>query len=146
MKRRTFVKNCFYTVGALTFFSSFCIANENNLYPKRVKFGKEPCKRCGMPITAKNFVVQVINPSDNKRYNFDDIGCAISWFDEQKISWKDKAVIFVADVNTSEWLHANEAYFTFGANTPMHYGYAAFKTEQKGVENFNFTQVVNNIL
>ena len=56
---------------------------------------------------------------------FDDIGCALLWFDEEKITWKDQAKVWITDVDTGTWIDARNAYYDAGNVTPMAYGFAA---------------------
>lgn len=74
--------------------------SEVNTKPKEVKFDREVCERCKMIISDRNYAVQVVNPQDGKSYYHDDIGCAILWFEESEISWKNEAIIYVADANS----------------------------------------------
>ena len=56
---------------------------------------------------------------------FDDIGCALLWFDEEKITWKDKAKVWITDTKTGKWIDAREAFYDVGNVTPMAYGFSA---------------------
>lgn len=114
--------------------------------PKDIKFDREVCERCKMIISDRNYAVQVINKNDGKRYYFDDIGCSILWFQENGLTWENDAIIYVTDAKNGEWLDAKKAYWTFGAVTPMNFGFSAFKDKQDGVENFDFSYVREKIL
>jgi copper chaperone NosL len=84
------------------------------------------CEECLMALSDHHYSAQAIHP-DGKAYYFDDIGCAILWLRRQ--AWKDKARTWVNDVNTTEWIEADKAYWTYGdPKTPMGYGFAASKT------------------
>ena len=80
----------------------------------------------------------------DRSYYHDDIGCAILWFEESEISWKNEAIIYVADVNSGKWIDAKKAFWTFGATTPMDFGFSAYESKQDG-ENFEFTHVVQKV-
>ncbi len=56
------------------------------------------------------------------------------WFEEDKIDWADKAVIWVTDINSGKWINAREAAWSTISVTPMAFGYAAHKagTEPEG--------------
>lgn len=84
--------------------------SEVNTKPKEVKFDREVCERCKMIISDRNYAVQVVNPQDGKSYYHDDIGCAILWFEESEISWKNEAIIYVADANSGKWIDAKKAF------------------------------------
>ena len=118
--------------------------SEVNTKPKEVKFDREVCERCKMIISDRNYAVQVVNPQDGKSYYHDDIGCAILWFEESEISWKNEAIIYVADANSGKWIDAKKAFWTFGATTPMDFGFSAYESKQDG-ENFEFTHVVQKV-
>jgi hypothetical protein len=113
---------------------------------KEVKYDREICERCKMIISNRNYATQVINPHDGRRYYYDDIGCTILWFDEQKITWEKDAIIYVTDAKTSEWINVNEAFWTYGAVTPMDFGFSAYKTKQEGQENFTYSYVRDRVL
>lgn len=113
---------------------------------KEIKYDREICERCKMIISNRNYAAQVINQNDGRRYYYDDIGCTILWFDEQKIKWEKDAVIYVTDSQTGEWLNVNEAFWTYGAVTPMDFGFSAHKTKQEGTDNFNYSYVRDRVL
>lgn len=113
---------------------------------KEVKYDREVCERCKMILSERNYAVQLINPSNGKRYYYDDIGCAILWFDEEHIEWEKDAIIYVADVQTGEWINAYEAFWTYGAVTPMDFGFSANKYKQEDKENFSYNYVRDRVL
>ncbi len=117
-----------------------------NTDPKAIKWDREICERCKMIISVRNYTVQVINPTSGKRYYFDDIGCTVLWFDEDKIEWENDAIIYVSDAKSGEWLDAKKSFWTYGAITPMAFGYSAFATKQDGKENFDYNYVRDRIL
>ena len=119
--------------------------SEIDTKPKEVKFDREICERCKMIISDRNYVVQVINPKDGKSYYHDDIGCAILWFEESNILWKNEAIIYVADAKTGKWLDAKNAFWTYGATTPMDFGFSAYEEKQDGTENFALSYVLEKI-
>ena len=69
-----------------------------NLGAKTVHWDRDMCERCRMVLSDRRFSAQVVHPDTGKTYLFDDIGCAILWFKENKIDWADRAVIWVNDV------------------------------------------------
>lgn len=64
--------------------------------------------------------------------------------EESEISWKNEAIIYVADANSGKWIDAKKAFWTFGATTPMDFGFSAYESKQDG-ENFEFTHVVQKV-
>jgi len=76
---------------------------------------------------------------------FDDIGCAVNWLKNQ--TWKDKALVWIQDVNTEKWISANEANWIYGdPNTPMGYGFSATKAEVKNSLSYEIVEemILNN--
>lgn len=127
------------------FFLGAC-SGEIDTSPKEVKFDREVCERCKMIISVRNYAAQTIDPHTGKRYYWDDIGCAILWFDEKNIAWEEEAITYVTDVKTGEWLNAKKAYYTQGAITPMNFGFSAHKEPQVEVENYDYATVRDRVL
>lgn len=141
VKRRNFI----VFVCVSTFVLVGC-SNEVNLNPKKIRHDRDVCERCKMILSTQNYACQVINPTDGKYYNFDDIGCSLLWFKENNITWEDSAIIYVADAVSSSMINARESFWVDGANTPMNFGYAAHSLEQENRKNFNFEEVKKIIL
>jgi hypothetical protein len=94
-----------------------------------------------MVVSERKFAVQAVNPKDGKSYMFDDIGCAVQWFKEEKISWEHIANIFITDANTGEFIDARKAYYDTNSRTPMDFGFAAYQdknsiTNKKEIINY----------
>ncbi|MFW2590967.1 hypothetical protein ACN5PC_03470 [Aliarcobacter butzleri] len=113
--------------------------------PREVKFDREVCERCKMIISDRNYATQVVNPNNGKRYYYDDIGCTILWFKENSISWENEAIIYVTDAKTGRWIDARKAFWTYGATTPMNFGFSAYEVKQGSVENFDYSYVVERV-
>ena len=120
------------SVAKLLFFSLFIILNFNGCEKKKIStelhevhWDRDMCERCKMVASDRHHAVQVINPKNGKSYMFDDIGCALLWFDDEKIAWKDQAKIWITDVDSKKWIDARTAYYDAGNITPMAYGFAA---------------------
>ena len=96
-----------------------------NLGAKTVHWDRDMCERCRMVLSDRRFSAQVVHPDTGKTYLFDDIGCAILWFKENKIDWADRAVIWVNDVKTTSWIDARKAFYDVENITPMAYGFGA---------------------
>lgn len=129
----------------IAFFYAAC-SNEIDTSPKEIKYDREVCERCKMIISVRNYAAQTINPATGKRYYWDDIGCSILWFDEEKIDWEESAITYVKDVKTGKWLDAKKAHYTYGAITPMNFGYSAHEKPQEGVKNYDYAYVRDRIL
>jgi len=80
-----------------------------------------------MVVSDRHNTTQVRNPHNGKKYMFDDIGCAILWFNDGNISWQDEAVIWITDTTSGEWIDAKKAWYDTENVTPMGYGFAAHK-------------------
>ncbi|AOO64146.1 nitrous oxide reductase accessory protein NosL [Sulfurospirillum halorespirans] len=132
----------------MTFFVCGC-DNKVDLGPKKVHWDRDMCERCKMVLSDRKFSAQVINPDNGKKYFFDDIGCVILWFKENSIGWKEKAVIWVNDAKTGEWIDARKAFYDVDNITPMAYGFGAhvkkedIATDQEVV---NFEEVTRRVI
>ncbi|AXH12843.1 nitrous oxide reductase accessory protein NosL [Halarcobacter bivalviorum] len=115
-----------------------------------IHWDRDTCERCKMILSDRKHTVQVKNQEDNKIYKFDDIGCAILWFKENKISWKDKAKIWITDVKTSKWIDARSAFYDTVHKTPMAYGFSANEKKEsiteKNSEIIDFKEVEKRVL
>ena len=130
-----------WLITLLISLSFISCSGEIDTNPKEIKYDREICELSKMIISVRNYAAQTINPHNGDRFYWDDIGCAILWFDEKGIEWEDEAITYVKDVNTNEWLNAKEAYYTHGAITPMDFGFSAHETKQDGVENYDYNYV-----
>ena len=114
-----------------------------------VHWDRDMCARCVMVVSDRVNTVQVRNPDTGKTYMFDDLGCAVLWFEEEKIAWKDRAVIWINDNQTGKWINARTAFYDADNITPMDYGFAAHKKKtsiKKGKEVIPFKEVEKRIL
>ncbi len=93
---------------------------------EKIHWDRDVCQRCKMAISERKYAFEIVNPKNGKTYKFDDIGCAILWMDEEKIPWKDKAILWITDAKTGKWIDARKAYYTNDSITPMAYGIAAY--------------------
>ncbi len=113
----------------------------------QMHWDRDMCERCKMAISERKFAAQIIDPKSGKVYKFDEIGCAVLWMDETGIPWKDQAIIWINDAKTGEWIDARKAKYTYGAITPMAFGFAAYsdKTVPSDAETFDFATVSEKI-
>jgi hypothetical protein len=79
-----------------------------------------------MVISVRNYAVEVVNPQTGKAYKFDDIGCTIEWFRDEKISWEDKAKIYITDKLDGKFIDAKTALYDINSHTPMDFGFGAY--------------------
>ncbi len=114
-----------------------------------VHWDRDMCTRCVMVVSDRKNTTQVRDPQTGRKYMFDDIGCMILWFKEENIEWKDKAVIWITDVNSGEWINARTAFYDTENVTPMAYGFSAHKTKdtiRDGQEIIDYDEVVKRVL
>lgn len=112
-----------------------------------VHWDRDMCKRCAMVVSDRKHTVQAINPDDGQSYMFDDIGCTILWFKEDKIKWEKEAVLWITDANSGEWIDAKKAYYTSENVTSMAYGFMAHKTKPNTKnEIIDFNEVSKRII
>ncbi|MDD2384379.1 MAG: nitrous oxide reductase accessory protein NosL [Sulfurospirillaceae bacterium] len=98
--------------------------------PQKIHWDRDMCERCKMVLSDRKFSAQVVNPENGRKYTFDDIGCVVLWFRDDKIAWSDKAIIWVNDVHTGEWIDARSAWYDVENITPMAYGFGAHKSKE----------------
>jgi len=120
-----------------------------NFKPRKVNYDRDVCAQCLMGIADQHYAVQVINSEGDVRW-FDDIGCLFVYMkspDWQKFVKSGAYKIWIGDSQGSsdnEWIDAHKAFYTFGKNTPMGYGYSA---EKKATDSsFTFLQVQKRIV
>jgi len=115
----------------------------------KVHWDRDMCARCVMVVSDRRNTAQVKNPKTGKTYMFDDIGCAILWFKDEHILWKNEALIWITDVNNGKWIDARTAFYDTENITPMAYGFSAHKTKntiKKDQEIIDFTEVSKRVI
>ena len=115
--------------------------------PEKMHWDRDMCERCKMAVSERKFAVQIIDPKTGKNYKFDDIGCAVLWLDEEKIPWKESAIVWITDAKTGEWIDARKAKYIEGAITPMAYGFSVYsgQTLPKESQTMNYDEVAEKI-
>lgn len=108
--------------------------------PREINFDRDICATCLMGLADAKFSAQSIN-TRNEVVWFDDLGCLIAYMDSP--DWTqfqgNEAVSYIADASTGAWLKVEEAWYVFGIDTPMGFGYAAYKDYQEGAFDFATT-------
>jgi len=115
----------------------------------KVHWDRDMCVRCVMVVSDRKNTVQIRNPDTQKTYMFDDIGCMVLWFEEESIEWKDRATIWITDVNTGKFIDARTAFYDTNNITPMAYGFSAHKSKEtikEGEEIILFDEVVKRVI
>ncbi|MDD2789459.1 MAG: hypothetical protein PHU40_02210 [Sulfurimonas sp.] len=122
------LRTAFYTLLFASLFTG-CNDKPSNAVSE-VHWDRDMCARCVMVVSDRHNTVQVKNPQNAKVYMFDDIGCMALWFKEADIEWQDKAVVWITDVISGEWIDARKAFYDTENITPMAYGFSAHKTKE----------------
>ena len=138
----------FISVSLLLINFTGCKKKSISTQPHEVHWDRDMCARCAMVVSDRKNTTQVINPANGKVYMFDDIGCTILWFDDEQIPWKDKAIIWITDADTGEWIDARKAFYDTENITPMAYGFAAHKSKdeiKKDQEIVDYNEVIKRV-
>jgi len=114
----------------------------------KVHWDRDMCSRCVMVVSDRKNTVQVKNPDTQRTYMFDDIGCMALWFVEEGLDWEDKAIVWITDVDTGEFIDARVAFYDTNNVTPMAYGFSAHKTKEaikEGEEIISYDEVIKRV-
>ena len=103
----------------------------------KMTVGKFQCSECGMLINDLNFASQVVAP-DGKTWFFDDHGCMAAWISARP--FKDDAIIWVKDLPSGAWIDGKVAWYSSTDQTPMSYGFGAYRTPGEGLIAFAVMQ------
>ena len=135
-------------LGVIALSFSACNEKSNADSIAKVHWDRDMCERCKMVVSDRQHAVQIINPVTGRSYMYDDIGCAVLWFEEEKIEWADKAKIWVTDITTGKWIDARTALYDTNNITSMAFGFGAHEnngTIKEGEETVNFTEASKRI-
>jgi copper chaperone NosL len=99
-------------LGAL-FFLQGC---KNDFVP--ISYGHEACTHCRMTIMDKRFAAEILT-GKGKAYKFDDLGCLLSYIQDQKFH-DPAAKIFVADFVNPDGPFLDAAQATFVRSESLH--------------------------
>ncbi len=141
------VRTVFFTVLLLLSFNG-CEKKQITTELQEVHWDRDMCARCKMVTSDRHHAVQVIDPQTGKSYMFDDIGCALLWFEDEKIGWKDQAKVWITDTDTGKWIDARNAFYDAGNVTPMAYGFAAHAKKEsieEGKEVLSYTALLKQV-
>jgi copper chaperone NosL len=103
-----------------------------------IKLGHYQDTQCGMPVEKLEDAAQAVAP-DGKTWFFDDIGCLGLWMEDK--AFKDELVIWVYAKDAKEWIDGRKAHYKLTDETPMHYGFGAYKQKQEGMIDFSTMQL-----
>lgn len=114
----------------------------------KINWDRDMCDRCVMVLSDRKNTIQLRDPNTKKVYKFDDIGCMVLWFNEEKIAYRDSAQIWITDALSGEWIDARAAFYTTGNVTSMAYGFSAYKSKESikaGEEIITYDEVLKRV-
>lgn len=123
LKRRT-VLMMIYT---MMFFGCF---NENN--NETIDAKGKVCPQCNMPISNVYHEHTGYVKEGSSVYYFDDPGCMVLWLKEQGKT-QDSLTLKVYSNDSFEYIDAKKAFYAIDDETPMNYGFAAYKEKKEGL-------------
>jgi len=104
-----------------------CGGSESLDEPPEILYGQDVCSNCNMIISEENFA-SAYWTADGEARRFDDMGEMLAYIQSNP---EEIASTWVHDMNTAEWLRAEEAWIVMNAGvaTPMGTGIVAVATE-----------------
>ena len=118
-----------YITSLLLFVLLVGCSQQASLEPVAIdEVGVDSCAECHMGIQDLDHASQIILEDGTPKI-YDDIGCMLIDYDEQK---GKLGVMYVRDYHTKEWIDFKEATFVQYNNipTPMSYGIIAFQSRE----------------
>jgi len=125
-----------------------CDSRPGGTQVREIHWDRDMCERCRMVVSDRHEAVQIIDPETRKLYVYDDIGCALLWIQEEKITWTDTVKIWVTDFTTGKWIDARTAFYDTNNITSMAYGFSAHENNSSikaGEEIIGFKEVRKRI-
>lgn len=102
--------------------------------PLQIALNKTKDAHCGMIIDGYEFSSQAIAP-DGRTWFFHDLG-GMPLFLADKPFRKD-TIMWVYTMDTNEYIDAKKAFYSRTENSPMFYGFGAYKTADKARVDFD---------
>jgi nitrous oxide reductase accessory protein NosL len=143
------MKKIIFILGFLIALSS--CNNKVNFDPRAINFDRDDCFVCRMGLTDQRYNAQAINEFGEVRF-YDDIGCMAEDFraKEQWEKWKGSKVKFwIGDASKenvpANWIDATTAFYDYGKDTPMGYGYSAYAQKPNSKDIYTFNEVIKRI-
>lgn len=126
-----------------------CAQQVDTSQPPEIAYGEDVCDNCNMLISDEKFA-SAYWTVDGQARRFDDVGEMLSYM---RSTPEETASVWVHDVNSAEWLEADDAYFVVGSGltTPMGTGIVACDSmaeaealayDQEGATVMSFTEVL----
>ncbi len=118
-----------FALFSTTSFKQSKVVVQNNISKQaiEIKPDQHSDRYCNMPIKEIDYSGQAILTNGDTLF-FDDIGCMVLWLEEQKNN--EQIILWIWAKDTNEYINAREAWYHLGENTPMHYGFGAYKKHQ----------------
>lgn len=133
------MKNYILLLAALLLIASACTRTVDQS-PREINFDRDICVNCLMGLADQKFSAQSINQR-NEVIWYDDLGCLVEYMNSP--DWAkyggDEAVSYIGDAENGGWIRVEEAWYLYGIDTPMGYGYAAYKDFREGAFDFETT-------
>ncbi len=143
MKKLTLV------LGILILFNS--CKKEITYEARDINFDRDVCFVCLMGLTDQRYNAQSINEYGEVHW-YDDIGCLAEEMRDVETwnTWKGNKVKFwIGDASKendpSNWIDAETAFYDYGKDTPMGYGYSAYAVKPDAENVYTFAQVIQRI-
>jgi len=111
------------------------VIKEGNLkqLPLPMKLHMYQDSDCGMVIDELSYASQVIS-KEGKTWFFHDHGDFVHWIEDKP--FRDSAKIWVMSRDTHTWIDGRKAFYSLNENTPMGFGFGAYKSMGKGRVSF----------
>ena len=124
MNKRAFLFLLAMLVAAL----GACGGAESYDKPPEILYGQDVCSNCNMIISEENYASAYWTTNGEAR-RFDDMGEMLAYMQSNP---EERALTWVHDVNTAEWLRAEDAWIVMNAGlmTPMGTGIIAVANEE----------------
>ncbi len=118
----------FFAVGLMLLLGA-CSQTADTTQPPEIAYGQDVCDNCNMLISEEKFAAAYWT-ADGRARRFDDMGEMLSYMQSNP---EEIASAWVHDVNSAEWLPAEDAYFVMnsGLMTPMGTGIVACGSEDE---------------
>lgn len=113
------------------------VSGNHEQKPLEIELGKYQDSDCGMIIDTITYASQVVAPN-GRTWFFHDHGGMANWLYQR--SFKDDAVIWVMSKDTQEWIDGKKAWYSRTDDTPMLYGFGAYKKKQEGFIDYETMQ------
>lgn len=102
--------------------------------PIEIKLNHFQDSDCGMVIDSIKYASQVVAP-DGKTWFFHDHGGLAHWLENKE--FKNDAVIWVYAIDVKDWIDGRKAWYSLNEETPMNYGFGAYKNKKEGFVGFD---------